>query len=111
MTTLKNYIRKGKALGLLKGLWKQQVSNIHTYCLMPDTHAGIKKNVLYRILKEANSREFVTPTSQHDKKRKTVVVNSFDKEALWRNIYEIYECKDHITPRKLLVLWLTTFPL
>ena len=74
------------------------MSSIHAYCLIPDTHAGIKKNILYRVLKKANNGEFVTPTSRYNKEKE----DSSSGQFITRKIYEVYERKEHVRPMKLL---------
>ena len=43
------------------------------------------------------------PTKQYRMSRRCVVVDNFDHKAIRRRIYQVYEEKEHVTLKKLLV--------
>ena len=65
---------------------------------------GVSRSSLGRIIDESKKEEsFESPTKRYKSSRKTVVTDDFDKDAIRRKIYSIYEHKEHITLPSLVV--------
>ena len=65
---------------------------------------GITHSTLSRILNENKTNDkFESPTKRYMKSRKIIAPDDFDKDAIQRRIYQIYEKKEHVTLSKLLV--------
>ena len=66
---------------------------------------GIAKRTMTNIWQEAScgSAVFSSPAKQYKVSRQCVLVDTFDCEAIRRKIYQLYEVKEHVTAKKLLV--------
>ena len=75
--------------------------------LIRTVHAtGLSRTTVIRIRRERRSlpdEEFPTPTKRYRRTRRQVVTDDFDREAIRRRIYNLYEQKLNITLNKLLV--------
>ena len=51
----------------------------------------------------ASGTDFSSPAKRYKASRQLIVVDDFDREAIRRRIYQVYEAKEHLTLSKLLV--------
>ena len=73
------------------------------YCFL---HIGISRTALKSIVKEKeaiNDEPFTSPSKRYKSSRKRILTDDFDKDAIRRKIYKIYEEKKHVTLSSLLV--------
>ena len=54
------------------------------------------------------SAVFSSPAKRYKVSRRRVLVDTFNREAIRRRIYQLYEAKEHVTVKKLLVTKLVT---
>lgn len=68
---------------------------------------GLSRATVLRIRREkrrlAEDDQFATPTKRYCRSRRRVITDSFDREAIRRRIYQLYEQKLNITLSRLLV--------
>ena len=66
---------------------------------------GISESTIKRLRRERalSENDFSSPAKRYRLSRRRVVVDDFDREAIRRKIYQVYESKEHLTLAKLLV--------
>ena len=66
---------------------------------------GISEWTIFRLRREhvVTGTDFSSPAKRYKMSRCRVVVDDFDREAIRRRIYQVYEAKEHLTLSKLLV--------
>ena len=66
---------------------------------------GVAERTITNIRQEASSggAVFSSPAKRYKVSRRRVLVDTFDREAIRRKIYQLYEAKEHVTAKKLLV--------
>ena len=73
---------------------------LYTYCWS----IGVSRSSLTRIIEESHQEEsFTSPAKCYKSSREKVVTDSFDRDAIRRKIYDMYEHKQHVTLSNLLV--------
>ena len=88
-----NYFKKLESKSKSKGAFEKTIDA-----------TGITHSTLSRILNENKANDkFESPTKRYMKSRKIIAPDDFDKDAIRRRIYQIYEKKEHVTLSKLLV--------
>ena len=64
---------------------------------------GVPKTTLIRIVEEKKDKCRSPSKKRYKVSRKVIVTDDFDKDAIRRKIYGLYEQKEHLTLSKLLV--------
>ena len=75
-------------------------------CLtLQHNNIGISESTLVRLRRErtVSGADFSSPAKWYKMSRRRIVVDDFDREAIQRCIYQVYEDKEHLTLSKLLV--------
>ena len=88
-----NYFKKLESKSKSKGAFEKTMDA-----------TGITRSSLSMIVEENKTKgKIESPSKRYKKSRKTVIADDFDKDAIRRRTYRIYEKKEHITLSKLLV--------
>ena len=68
-------------------------------------YIGITEWTITRLWQEATcgSAVFSYPAKQYKVSRRHVLVDTFYRKAIGRRMYQLYEAKEHVTVKKLLV--------
>ena len=59
--------------------------------------------VVVRRERAASEMDFSSPAKRSKLSRQKIVVGDFNREAIRRHIYQVYEAKENLTPSKILV--------
>ena len=66
---------------------------------------GISESTIKRLRRERalSEADFSSPAKRYRVSRRRIVVDNFDREAIRRRIYQVYDSNEHLTLAKLLV--------
>ena len=94
--------RTSKATGELTSLYCCVLVGI-----LPLRHnnVGYSEKTIKRVRSEraVSGKDFLSPAKRYKSSRRRIVVDDFDREAIRRRIYQLYEAKENLTLSKLLV--------
>ena len=90
----------------LKSQTKEVVAHVYDYFEELSRCTGLSRASIKKLRKEkadTGGATFSTPTKRYRSSRR-LLVDDFDREAIRRKIYHLYQAKQHVTLTKLLLL-------